>query len=114
MVSFERLSRMYTGSVATSYERQRVDRKWSAERAAMQDLLTYVADGAKILDVPIGTGRFLPDYVAHDFDVCGLDISQEMMSQARAAADQLGARIQLEQGDIRSIRFPDGSFDLVV
>lgn len=114
MVSFERLSGMYTGRTATSYERERRDRKWFAEAQSMQELLEHVRPGSRMLDIPIGTARFLPYYKARNFDVYGIDVSPDMIEQARATADRVGANIRLDLGDIRSIHFDDNYFDLVV
>ena len=56
------------------------------------------ADGAKVLEIACGTGRNL-DHIARrypDSALFGLDISEEMLTSARA---KLGNRASLAQGD---------------
>lgn len=112
-MDFESLSTKYVGTVASDYESERVGGKWLAENQAIERLLRHVSDGARTLDVPVGTGRFIPFTKERRFDAYGLDASQDMLAEARACADRIGASIQLSQGDIRKIDFPDNHFDLV-
>jgi SAM-dependent methyltransferase len=112
-VNFEALSTKYVGPVASEYVSEREGRKWVAEHRAVDRLLEHVPNGARTLDVPVGTGRLIPFAKERGFDAHGLDVSPDMLAQARAYADQIGAKIELAQGDIRNIGFPDGHFDLV-
>jgi ubiquinone/menaquinone biosynthesis C-methylase UbiE len=113
-VEFSNLSTKYLGDVATTYNAERVGQKWQSEQAAADELLGRVPDGATVLDVPVGTGRLMEFYKSHKFDVTGLDISPDMIGQARAAAEANSVDVKFQQGDIRSIPFGNDTFDLVV
>jgi SAM-dependent methyltransferase len=112
-LDFGNLSTKYLGTNASGYEAERAGRKWQSEQAAVEELLAQVPEGSKVLDVPVGTGRLMPFHKARDFDAYGLDVSPDMLAEARAYADAISAKITLSQGDIRQIPFEDDSFDLV-
>ena len=83
-----------------------------AERAEAE--AGFVAErlptGARVLDVPCGTGRISVPLAERGFVVSGLDISNRVLEVARAAAPAL----DLRQGDMRDLPWPDGSFDAVL
>ena len=112
-MEFGALSRKYQGEVAASYEARRTDTKWHAENQAARELLAMLPTGLKTLDAPVGTGRLIPLLAERKYDATGLDVSADMLKQARKCADEIGARIDLVEGDIRAIPFPDAQFDLV-
>jgi ubiquinone/menaquinone biosynthesis C-methylase UbiE len=76
-------------------------------------------DGARVLEVGCGPGR-LSSRLAHQhgLEVTGLDLDPAMIERARANADRPGGgdarRPSFLVGDVASLAFPDGSFDLVV
>jgi SAM-dependent methyltransferase len=118
-VNFESISRKYVedssleSAAPSNYEKHREGKKWLAEHEAVEQLLQLVPMGARTLDVPIGTGRLIPFLKARNFDAHGLDISSDMLRQARAQAEREGMPMWLGEGDIRNIPFADGHFDLV-
>jgi ubiquinone/menaquinone biosynthesis C-methylase UbiE len=63
-----------------------------------------------VLDVPVGTGRFLQLYKDRGLAATGVDYNLSMLKHARAKDPE----VPLEQGDVTQLRFPDGSFDVVV
>jgi SAM-dependent methyltransferase len=74
--------------------------------------------GAKVLEVGCGPGR-LAILLAreHGLDVTGLDLDPAMIERARANAERSadgGRTPSFIVGDVGSLAFPDGSFDLVV
>lgn len=72
------------------------------------------APGARVLDVPCGGGLVL-DALSKDHGLVyvALDFSPVMLSRARQRAARLGlATIRFERGDVGSLPFGDGSFDL--
>ena len=113
-VSFGNLSTRYAGRKAENYERQRSGKKWVSENRAVEQLLTYVREGSSILDVPVGTGRFFPYFNARKFKTFGVDTSADMIAQARANAERIGARVRLIEGNILSLPYDDDTFDLVM
>ncbi len=103
----------YTEEEAASYEADRaVEPLWHIENAYIRDLVMRRCD-VSILDVPIGTGRFLEFY--GDRKVSGVDLSQSMLDMAQERAAYLGIRdITLMKGSVVQLPFSDGEFDLVV
>lgn len=106
----------YYGPKARDYEGRRTrQHAWDAEQRVVADLLRTLPDEIAVLDVPFGTGRFLPYYREKRMRVFGLDSSPEMIDQARAArgADALAA-CEIQIGDARHLPYEDDAFDLVV
>lgn len=71
--------------------------------------------GRDVLEVGVGTGLALPRYAA-DKRITGIDLSAEMLQQARkrVAARGLGNVAALHEMDAESTDFPDASFDIAV
>jgi ubiquinone/menaquinone biosynthesis C-methylase UbiE len=72
--------------------------------------------GAKILDLPCGTGRISLLLAEKGFDITGGDISPGMVEKSRENADQLGlpGRTSFRPLDAENMDCPDDSFDAVV
>ena len=70
------------------------------------------ARGDRVMDLGCGTGALTAQVLEQDprRQVTGLDLSEQMLAQARA---RLGDRGKLIQGDSECLPFPDGSFDVV-
>ncbi len=101
----------YRGDVADRYNDERVgDLKWELEQQVMARLIGALPRGVSILDVPLGTGRYLPFYERGGHHVVGLDVSGDMMRQARLGTTLIGALI----GDVTRIPLADRSVDYVV
>ena len=68
--------------------------------------------GDRVLDLGCGTGALTAQVLEQDprRQVTGLDLSEQMLAQARA---RLGDRVNLVQGDSEHLPFPDQSFDVV-
>lgn len=66
--------------------------------------------GARVLDVPCGTGRHAVALAERGFLVAGLDISDAVLAVAREA----GPSLDLRRGDMRDLPWPDRSFDAVI
>jgi SAM-dependent methyltransferase len=83
------------------------------------DVAAVAPDGARVLEVGCGPGRLSIRLARqHGLDVTGLDLDPAMIQRARANADRPGGgderRPSFLVGDVASLAFPDGSFDLVV
>lgn len=104
-------SERYYGQRAKEYDKQRSWKpKWKAEEKAVRDLLDPLKDGTRILDIPCGTGRFIPLYVR--FDATCLDISNEMLAQVFRNRVPFTTSLVCSRGDIFDIDLPDKSIDV--
>jgi SAM-dependent methyltransferase len=78
------LLRRYSGRNAAEYDARRRDsERYRIEQEALAKLLSSIAPKT-VLDIPIGTGRFLPLYAARGIKVTGVDLSEDMLAVARA------------------------------
>jgi ubiquinone/menaquinone biosynthesis C-methylase UbiE len=59
---------------------------WRRETAIIKRLLESLPDGATIMDLPSGTGRFLPLLLDRGLDVVSADISRDMLRQSMSHA----------------------------
>ncbi len=84
-----------------------------ARRAAVAAV--NLAPGASVLEVGVGTGLALPMY-APEKRVTGIDLSAEMLVQARQRAVDMGLRNidSLLEMDAQKTSFADGQFDIAV
>jgi SAM-dependent methyltransferase len=83
------------------------------------DVAAVAPEGARVLEVGCGPGRLAIGLASeHGLDVTGLDLDPVMIERARANADRSGKGERgwpsFLVGDVASLAFPDGSFDLVV
>jgi ubiquinone/menaquinone biosynthesis C-methylase UbiE len=69
--------------------------------------------GARLLDVPCGTGRISRRLSAAGFDVTGVDLSAQFIALARAEPVGPGGRVTYVEGDIRELPV-SGPFDAVI
>lgn len=108
-------ARKYTGEVATGYDAKRVQSaKWVVEQRIIEDMLSDLPRGTRVLDIPVGTGRFLECYARHGFNVVGADISADMIDVASTKITA-GQSIQFGIGDITNLNsVPDKTFDVAV
>lgn len=114
-MDFHALSNRYLGTAARQYNAERESGpKWLAEQRVIQRLLERVAAPLRVVDVPVGTGRMFSFYKDRGFKATGIDVSPDMLEEARGRADELGLEVELRQGDIRSLPAESGSFGLAV
>jgi ubiquinone/menaquinone biosynthesis C-methylase UbiE len=122
---YERLKQHYhSPEVAARYDarlfgNERFRRKNERQLAALGALLDHAAAAGhpvrRILDLPCGTGRLLPELARRQLETIGCDIALPMIEQATAKARALGARqAAFMLGDAEDLPFPDGHFDAVV
>lgn len=73
-----------------------------------------IRSGERILEVGVGTGLSLPHY-PEGCHISGIDISEQMLEQARERADGLpGRAIDLRLMDARELTYGDATFDHVL
>lgn len=105
----------FRGGRATGYDERRSVRDfWAKEHAAVDDMLRDLPPMSRILDIPVGTGRYAPIYQERGFDAVGMDTSPDMLAVAREKVDRLGFTMKLCLGDVLNIAEPRQSFDAVV
>lgn len=75
-------------------------------------LCQYGVEGKKMLDLACGTGELSVRFAKEGFDVTGVDLSPDMLSVARAKADEQGFRIPLFEQDMAQLQ-GIGSFDMI-
>jgi len=78
--------------------------------AATVDFLATLAQGGRVLELAIGTGRIALPLAARGVEVHGIDLSRAMVDQLRAKPG--GESIPVTMGDLSSTRV-EGAFDLV-
>ena len=88
-------------------------------RSIAADVAAVAPDGARVLEVGCGPGHLSIQLARqHGLDVTGLDLDPAMIERARANANRAGDGDDRSPsflvGDVASLSFPDGSFDLVV
>ena len=79
--------------------------------------LGTLPEGARVLDVPTGSGVALRGVrPGQGLEVVAVDISTTMLARARATATRLGVADQVTTtvADVGHLPFDDGSFDVVV
>jgi len=73
----------------------------------------FTAARGDVLDVGCGTGENF-EYLKTAATLTALDISSEMIEEARRRRRQLGADIRLLIGDAQQLPFPEARFDTVI
>lgn len=112
-----RLLRQYSGSRAEAYDRTRTSTpRFLAEDAAFERLVSSLGP-QRVLDCPVGTGRWLNRLADSGCAVVGLDASEDMLRQARAKATALSVDAEFIPCDLlqEPLELPDvGRIDLVL
>ena len=74
--------------------------------------------GERVLDLGSGAGTdslIAAQMVGEQGHVTGIDMTQEMLAKARAAAAEMGAtNVEFVEGEAERLPFPDASFDVVI
>jgi arsenite methyltransferase len=74
--------------------------------------------GEHVLDLGSGAGTdslVAAQMVGGDGSVTGIDMTPEMLAKARTAASELGVtNVEFVEGEVESLPFADGSFDVVI
>lgn len=105
----------YYGKAAEMYEARRVKQDWwQVEHKQMKACLGNLPNKLNVLDVPFGTGRFLPIYRSRGDKVHGLDSSEDMISQALALRGKEFEGTETSIGSAMALPFDDDTFDLLV
>jgi ubiquinone/menaquinone biosynthesis C-methylase UbiE len=105
---------VYRGKTATQYDKKRRGRrKWKREMRIIQDVVKEFNSETTILDVPFGTGRFLPIYKKFNHRTLGIDVSADMLKIAKTRTTPV-SKCPLVIGDAVNLPLRSKTFDYVV
>lgn len=82
------------------------------EIAAVFDLLGPI-EGKRLLDAGCGDGVYSVEAARRGARVTGLDLSEDMLNEARKRSHAAGVTVDWQPGDVLRLPYPDGSFDIV-
>jgi len=114
------ITKKYFGQTAAEYDaKRRHSRTWAAETAAFEQLVhSAVKQGPvkNVLDIPCGTGRWIPFFRDQKVQYRGVDVSKDMIAIALANIGNTNlADIQLvEQDCFQYLPAHRNEFDLAV
>lgn len=74
---------------------------------------TGLGRGAKVLDIACGAGRHAVELAKHGMEVSANDLSEFLILEAKALAEEANQNLYFSQLDMRRIEF-NGIFDMVV
>jgi ubiquinone/menaquinone biosynthesis C-methylase UbiE len=97
--------------IAETYDK--TDQRAERRAKPWRERLWSQVNGKDVLEVGIGTGKNIHYYPAN-IHVTGIDLSERMLECARGTARRLGKAVDIHQGDVQALDFPDNTFDLVV
>ena len=69
--------------------------------------------GGRVLDLACGSGRLLPRLLKAGLEVTGLDLSPQMLKQAKARVGAATSRLELVEGDMRDFSLSQ-SYDTII
>jgi ubiquinone/menaquinone biosynthesis C-methylase UbiE len=99
------------GGMAAAYEKFTAPME-EAGMAAMRERLAADLRG-RVLEIGCGTGLNFPYYPA-EAEVIAIEPLEEFRSFAAERAKTVPARIEVVEGDVQALPFPDHSFDLAL
>lgn len=103
----------YFGEVASRYdEDRRSEPLWEREQVFAREWIRRLAPGSSILDIPCGTGRFVPFFLECGVRVEAGDISADMVAEVRRRYPQAAIEARVE--DAEHLSFPDDAVDGLV
>jgi len=68
----------------------------------------------KILDLACGYGRVAIPLAKAGYDVTGIDITPNLVDEARLNAGTEGVKVRFDIGSMTSLPYPDDSFDRII
>lgn len=97
--------------MAWLYDAYDAPMEWLGTRRRRKRLISEVQ--GEVLEVGVGTGKNLPLYPPGQ-PLTGIDISEKMLTRARARTNRLGHTVTLQVADVTDLPFADDRFDTTV
>lgn len=113
---FDEITAIYTTFHAWSYETIVAPAVYLSRHVIDERFLPHLPQGARVLDVGCGGGKFT-NYIADqrpDISIVGIDLSKPQIARAKKLLRGYGDRVRIELGDATQLAFPDASFDGVL
>jgi ubiquinone/menaquinone biosynthesis C-methylase UbiE len=105
----------YSGDIAANYERDRIGEAiWAREQEWVSRWIDTLPAGGRILDLPVGTGRFTDMLLAQRLYVHASDISDDMLKIAAQRGSSDKGRFSLSRDDVETLPFAENHFDNVI
>ncbi|MGQ0797710.1 MAG: class I SAM-dependent methyltransferase [Methanobacteriota archaeon] len=105
-------ARWYETFFGRDYLTRYVHRDTPADVDAIERILR-LRKGAKVLDVATGAGRHAVELARRGYVVTGVDLSEPLLREARAASRRARARVTFARADMRRLRYTS-AFDAAV
>jgi SAM-dependent methyltransferase len=81
---------------------------------SVAEFLERFPEGTSLLDIPVGTGRFIELYAERRFKATGIDVSSSMLAVAKEKTALISPDTCLLTGDILALAYPAKAFDVAV
>ena len=106
----------YWSSVSLEWSNACLKENQSPIKASYKELFRpYLKkDKMRVLDIGTGSGFIASVFAEEGHEVTGIDISEDMLTQAKYCTDILGLEVKLLQANTNNLPFENESFDLVV
>lgn len=106
----------YLGGIAEGYLHRRENHPtWAWEQAQVERFVQSRPSGLTVLDVPLGTGRYVPIYLQRGWRVLGCDISADMVSEAeRSLGPESFRQCDVRVAPAERLPWMDHSIDVIV
>ncbi|MEK6893610.1 MAG: class I SAM-dependent methyltransferase [Nanoarchaeota archaeon] len=82
--------------------------------ASIKFILRFIKKSDKILDLACGYGRVSFPLMQKGFDITGVDLSLNLIKEAKEEAKRKNLRIQFKMGDFREIPYPSENFNKII
>lgn len=107
----------YWGKRASSYSSQNKAELESYKHNVWRNLILNNSpkkEVLKVLDIGCGPGEFSIIMAEDGHEVTGVDITEEMLQQARANAEKYNVQLDLKCMDVHNLEFADNTFDIII
>lgn len=105
----------YFGDVVLNYEKNRiVEPIWHREQEYVHKYISSLPKGKSVLDVPVGTGRFIKYYLENEMKVHLVDISSDMIDIVKSSYKENINNINIKNESADNLTFDDTSIDYII